>query len=88
MSDFLNHLEVITLLLVIIWLVASIRQSLLNTPSPLTQVKRAIRRVGEIGNIHTSRENRPINTNLTPLDQVHPDDALSAVEKYFEDNKQ
>lgn len=88
MSDFLNHLEVITLLLVIIWLVASIRQSLLNTPPPLTHVKRAIRRVGEIGNVHTSRDKRPTNDNLTPLDQISPDDAMEAVNKYFEDNQQ
>lgn len=84
MSEFIFHLEVVILLLVIIWLVASIRQSLLNTPGPMSHVKRFVRRTSEM---RTSRENPPQDTNLAPLDSIHPDDALAAVEKYFEENK-
>lgn len=83
-----NDLVQVILLLVIIWLVSSIRQSLLNTPSPTVRVRRAIQRVGEIGNVHTSREKRPLDTNLKSLDQINPDDAMEALTKYYEGNQQ
>lgn len=89
MSETIHLLVEVTLLLVIIWLVASIRQSILNTPAPMTRVRRVVRRaIGQEGNVITSRKKQPLDSSLAPLDTIHPDTALEAIEKYFEDNKQ
>ena len=85
MSELLYHLEVITLLIVIIWLVASIRQHLLNVPGPVESVKRKIRRaIGTEGNIYTSRQNQPLDQKLVSLDSVSPDEAARAINDYIE----
>lgn len=81
----IEQLIEIILLLVIIWLVASIRQSVLNTPGPVATTKRLIRRaIGDTGNVQTSRKNQPVDTNLVSLDTINVEDALTAVNKYFD----
>lgn len=70
----------IVLLLVIIWLVAGIRQTM-GAPSPAITIRRAVQAV----KAKAAPKNNP--DNLVPLDQVDPDAAAEAVTKYYKDQQ-